>query len=112
MLFGTESEKDPSLNDEARKEFALLEAGDEENLRLWRLFKEISLKEYMKTYDLLGVSFDSFNGESFYSDKMPAVVDELREKNLLKLDDGASLVDLEEYKMPPCLILKRDGSSL
>lgn len=112
VLFGTESEKDPSLNDEARKEFAALEAGDEESLRLWQLFKEISLKEYMKTYELLGVSFDSFNGESFYSDKMPAVVDELKEKNLLKLDDGASLVDLEPYKMPPCLILKRDGSSL
>ncbi len=112
VLYGTNAEKDPSLDDEARKEFAALEAGDEENLRLWRLFKEISLKEYMKTYDLLGVSFDSFNGESFYSDKMPAVVEELKEKNLLKLDDGASLVDLEEYKMPPCLILKRDGSSL
>ncbi len=112
VLFGTKSEEDPTLNDEARKEFALLEAGDEENLRLWRLFKEISLKEYMKTYELLGVSFDSFNGESFYSDKMPAVVEELKEKNLLKLDDGASLVDLEEYNMPPCLILKRDGSSL
>ncbi len=112
VLFGTESEKNPELNDEARHEFSLLEAGDEENLRLWRLFKEISLKEYMKTYELLGVSFDSFNGESFYSDKMPAVVQELKEKNLLKLDDGASLVDLEEYNMPPCLILKRDGSSL
>ena len=112
VLFGTEAEKDPSLNDEARKEFSALEAGDEENLRLWRLFKEISLKEYMKTYELLGVTFDSFNGESFYSDKMPAVVSELKEKNLLKLDDGASLVDLEAYKMPPCLILKRDGSSL
>lgn len=112
VLFGSEAEKDPSLNDEARKEFAALEAGDEESLRLWRLFKEISLQEYMKTYELLGVSFDSFNGESFYSDKMPAVVDELKKKNLLKLDDGASIVDLEAYKMPPCLILKRDGSSL
>lgn len=112
VLFGTEAEKDPALNDEARKEFAALEAGDEESLRLWRLFKEISLQEYMKTYELLGVSFDSFNGESFYSDKMPAVVEELKEKNLLKLDDGASIVDLEAYKMPPCLILKRDGSSL
>lgn len=112
VLFGTEAEKDPSLNDLARMEFSKLEAGDEENLRLWRIFKEISLKEYMQTYELLGVNFDSFNGESFYSDKMPAVVAELKEKNLLKLDDGASLVDLEEYKMPPCLILKRDGSSL
>lgn len=112
VLFGTESEKDPGLLDEARAEFNKLETGDEENLRLWRMFKEISLKEYMKTYDLLGIEFDSFNGESFYSDKMPAVVEELRAKGLLKLDDGASIVDLSEYDMPPCLILKRDGSSL
>lgn len=112
VMFGTEAEKDPSLGDEARAEFAKLEAGDEENLRLWRLFKEISLQEYMKTYELLGISFDSFNGESFYSDKMPAVIEELRQKNLMKLDDGASIVDLSEYDMPPCLILKRDGSSL
>ncbi len=112
VKFGEEAEKDPSLNDEARLEFSALENSDEENLRLWRLFKEISLKEYMKTYDLLGISFDSFNGESFYSDKMPAVVEELKEKKLLKVDNGASLVDLEEYHMPPCLILKSDGSSL
>jgi len=112
VKFGTEAEKDPGLIEDARAEFTKLEEGDEENLRLWRIFKEISLKEYMKTYELLGVSFDSFNGESFYTDKMPAVVEELKEKNLLKVDDGASLVDLEAYKMPPCLILKRDGSSL
>lgn len=112
VKFGTEAEQNPDLIEEARAEFSALEAGDEENLRLWRLFKEISLKEYMKTYELLGVSFDSFNGEAFYSDKMPAVVEELKAKNLLKIDDGASLVDLEEYHMPPCLILKRDGSSL
>ena len=112
VLFGIEAEKDPGLADEARAEFAKLENGDEENLRLWRMFKEISLKEYNKTYDLLGITFDSYNGESFYSDKMPAVVQELREKGLLKLDDGASIVDLSAYDMPPCLILKRDGSSL
>ncbi|MBQ3865601.1 MAG: arginine--tRNA ligase [Clostridia bacterium] len=112
VLFGKEAEKDPTLNDEARAEFNKLENGDEENLRLWRMFKEISLNEYMKTYELLGITFDSFNGESFYSDKMPAVVDELREKGLLKIDDGASIVDLSAYDMPPCLILKRDGSSL
>ncbi len=112
VKFGKESELDPSLIEQARAEFNKLESGDEENLRLWRIFKEISLREYMKTYELLGVSFDSFNGEAFYSDKMPAVVKELQEKQLLKLDDGASLVDLEAYHMPPCLILKRDGSSL
>ena len=112
VLYGAEAEKDPALADEARTEFHKLEEGDEENLRLWRLFKEISLKRYLETYDLLGIRFDSFNGESFYSDKMPAVIEELKEKKLLKLDDGASIVDLSEYKMPPCLILKRDGSSL
>ena len=112
VKFGTEAKEDPSLEDEARREFAKLESGDEENLALWRRFKEISLAEYEKTYRLLGITFDSYNGESFYSDKMPAVVQELREKNLLKEDDGASIVDLSKYHMPPCLILKRDGSSL
>lgn len=112
VLFGTESAKDSALEEEARLEFHKLETGDEENLRLWKMFKEISLERYMQTYRLLDIEFDSFNGESFYSDKMPAVIEELREKKLLKIDQGASIVDLEEYNMPPCLILKRDGSSL
>ena len=68
--------------------------------------------EYKKTYDLLGIEFDSYKGESFYTDKMPAQVQKLRDAGLLKIDDGASIVDLEEYNMPPCLILKRDGSTL
>lgn len=100
------------LADAARAEFHKLETGDEENLALWNRFKEISLKEYEKTYRQLGITFDSYLGESFYTDKMPAQIEKLREKGLLKIDDGASIVDLSDYNMPPCLILKRDGSTL
>ena len=103
---------DPSLGDAARAEFHKLEEGDEENLALWRWFIDISLAEYEKTYKQLGITFDSYKGESFYTDKMPAEVQKLRDKGLLKIDDGASIVDLEPYGMPPCLILKRDGSTL
>ena len=81
-------------------------------MKLWQWFIDISLKEYQKTYDQLGITFDSYKGESFYYDKVPAVVEELREKGLLKMDDGAAIVDLEKYGMPPCLILKNDGSSI
>lgn len=102
----------PELADEARAEFHKLELGDEENLALWKWFIEISLAEYEKTYKQLGIEFDSYKGESFYTDKMPAEVQKLRDAGLLKIDDGASIVDLEEYGMPPCLILKRDGSTL
>jgi arginyl-tRNA synthetase len=89
-----------------------MEEGDEENLALWNWFKEISLEEYERTYKQLGITFDSYLGESFYTDKMPAQVQKLRDMDLLKIDDGASIVDLEAYKLPPCLILKRDGSTL
>lgn len=112
VRFHAEAEADPSLNDRAREEFTKLEHFDEENIALWKWFIEISLKEYSKTYKQLGIEFDSYNGESFYSDKMPAIVDELREKKLLTIDDGASIVNLEEFGMGPCLILKRDGSTL
>ncbi len=101
-----------ALADEARAEFHKLEMGDRENLELWRWFVQISLAEYEKTYKQLGITFDSYRGESFYTDKMPAQIEILREKGLLKLDDGASIVDLSDYNMPPCLILKRDGSTL
>ena len=103
---------DESLADEARAEFHKLEMGDEENLALWKWFVEISLAEYERTYRQLGITFDSYLGESFYTDKMPAQVQKLRDMGLLKIDDGASIVDLSEYNMPPCLILKRDGSTL
>ena len=103
---------DPALADASRAEFRKLELGDEENLALWRWFIEISLAEYEKTYKQLGITFDSYKGESFYTDKMPAQVQKLRDMGLLKIDDGASIVDLEAFGMPPCLILKRDGSTL
>ncbi|MBQ8309525.1 MAG: arginine--tRNA ligase [Clostridia bacterium] len=103
---------DQELADESRAEFHKLEMGDEENLELWTWFVAISLEEYNKTYKQLGITFDSYKGESFYTDKMPAQVQKLRDMNLLKIDDGASIVDLSEYNMPPCLILKRDGSTL
>lgn len=100
------------LADEARAEFHKLETGDEENLKLWKWFVDLSMVEYQKTYRQLGITFDSYKGESFYTDKMPAQVEILREKGLLKIDRGASIVDLSEYNMPPCLILKADGSTL
>jgi arginyl-tRNA synthetase len=100
------------LADQAREEFHKMEIGDEENIALWKWFVEISLEEYQKTYKQLGIEFDSYKGESFYTDKMPAQVEKLRQSGLMKIDDGASIVDLEEYGMPPCLILKRDGSTL
>ena len=103
---------DPALADEARAEFHKLEMGDEENIALWKWFVEISLREYEKTYKQLGITFDSYKGESFYTDKMPAQVQKLRDMDLLQISDGASIVDLEQYGMPPCLILKRDGSTL
>ena len=112
VRFHTEAETDPELENTARAEFRKLEDGDEENLRLWKWFISISLREYEKTYKQLGITFDSYAGESFYTDKMPAQVQKLRDCGLLKIDDGASIVDLEEYGMPPCLILKKDGTTL
>lgn len=110
VKFHTEAEADPSLEDEARAEFHKLEEGDGENTRLWSWFREESLKEFMRVYDRMDVGFDSFNGEAFYSDKMDSVVSELTEKNLLKLSDGAKIVEFPD--MPPAIILKQDGSTI
>ena len=112
VKFHEEAEKNPELNDLARAEFKKLEDNDADNIELWQWFVEISLAEYKKTYAQLGIEFDSYKGESFYTDKMPAQVQKLRDMGIMKIDDGASIVDLEEYGMPPCLILKRDGSTL
>ncbi|PYI56670.1 arginine--tRNA ligase [Paenibacillus flagellatus] len=112
VKFHDEAETKPELEDEARAWFVRLERGDEEALELWRWFKTISYKEFNRIYDLLGVTFDSDAGESFYNDKMGAVVDELKEKGLLEEDQGAFLVRLDEYNMPPALILKKDGATL
>lgn len=112
VKFHEEAKSRPELDDEARRYFKLIEDGDKEAGELFELFKKITLEEVDKIYKLLNVTFDSYAGESFYNDKMAPVVEELKEKGLLKVSDGASIVDLKEYGMPPCLILKSDGSSL
>ena len=112
VRFHAEAEKDPSLEDEGRSWFKKIEQGDEEAVSIWQWFKEMTLKDANRVYDMLGVKFDSYAGEAFYMDKMEPVIEELRQKNLLKESDGASIVDLEEYKMPPCLILRSDGATL
>lgn len=110
--FHEEAEKDPSLEQEARDIFARLEKGEPEEVELWKWFREESLKEFARVYDMLGISFDSYAGESFYSDKMQRILDELREKGLLKESQGAEIVDLSEYGMTPALVTKSDGSTL
>ena len=112
VKFHEEAKIHPELDDEARHYFKLIEDKDPNALALFETFKQITLEEVDKIYKELNVSFDSYAGESFYNDKMGAVVDELKQKGLLKESDGASVVDLEEFGMPPCLILKSDGSSL
>ena len=110
--FHEEAEAKPELFDEARAEFTKLENGDEENTAIWKRCIAVSIEEYKKTYKQLDIEFDYYTGESFYTDKMPAQVEKIRQSGILKIDDGASIVDLSEYNMPPCLILKRDGSTL
>jgi len=112
VKFHKESEKDPSLDDEARHYFRLIEEGDPEATELFNLFKEITLKEVQKTYKRLNVDFDSYNGESFYNDKMQPVLDELEKLGLLTESEGAKVVDLSAYDMPPCLLVKADGATL
>lgn len=112
VRYHREVESEPALDDEARAWFKKIEDGDAEAIELFDWFKSITLKEVAEVYDILGVRFDSYAGESFYNDKMGRVVDELREKGLLKLDQGAQIVDLSEYKMPPCIILRSDGATL
>ena len=112
VKFHQEAEEHPEYDDEARAYFKKIEQGDEECLALFHWFKELTLKDVQKIYDMLDIKFDSYAGESFYSDKMQPIVDELREKNLLVESRGAQVVDLEEYGMSPCIILKSDGSSL
>ncbi len=110
--FHEEVDDHPELEDEARAIFAKLEKGSEEEVKLWQWFRDESLKEFTRVYDMLGISFDSYAGESFYSDKMPAIEKELEEKGLMKESEGAMIVDLEPYGMTPALIKKSDGSSL
>jgi len=112
VRFHEEAEKDESLNEQGRAWFKKIEDGDEEALRIFEWFKELTLREAKRVYTLLDVRFDSFAGESFYNDKIPAVLDELREKNLLVESEGAYVVRLDEEELPPAIILKSDGTTL
>ena len=111
VKYNKEAKENEELMDEARYWFDRLEKKDEEAVELWQWFKEISLKEFNKVYDLLGVKFDNYNGESFHSRFMGDVIKELEDKNLLKESDGAMIIDLEKYNLPPVLVKKSNGSS-
>ncbi len=110
--FHKEAEEHPELEDEARETFVKLEAGEPEELALWEKFRKLSLEEFNRVYDMLGITFDSYAGESFYSDKMPRFIQELKDKGLLIESQGAQIVDLEPYDLGAAMITKSDGSSL
>ena len=112
VKFHDEAETKPELEDEARSWFTRMENGDEEALSLWQWFSSETIKELKKIYEQLDVEFDYYSGESFYNDKMDAILKELREKDLLQESEGATLVDLGQFNMPPCLVQKKDGSTL
>jgi len=112
VLFHEEAEKDPTLDEQARGYFTAMENGDEESLALWKWFKEVSLSEFERVYKLLDITFDSYKGEAFYNDKMKPVIKELEDKGLLEESEGARIISLEDKNMPPCLITKKDGSTL
>ena len=112
IQFHDEAEKKPEMEDEARAWFTKLENGDEEAKALWQWFRDESLKEFARVYDLLDIEFDSYAGESFYSDNLDTVIEQIKEKGLLQESQGTNVVDLEEYNMPPALITKNDGSTL
>jgi arginyl-tRNA synthetase len=111
VRFHEEAENDPSLDDEGRRWFKRLEEGDPQAIQLWVWFKDVSLKAFQNIYTLLGVSFDSYNGEAFFNDKMDATIRELHEKKLLEPSEGAQIVNVGE-DIPPCLIKKTDGATL
>lgn len=112
IQFHDEAEKHPEMEDEARAWFTKLENGDKEAKDLWQWFRDESLKEFSRVYDLLDIEFDSYAGESFYSDKMDRVIDIIKDKGLLEESEGTNIVNLEEYNMTPALITKKDGSTL
>ncbi|GIN63395.1 arginine--tRNA ligase [Robertmurraya siralis] len=112
VKFHEEAEKTPELNDEGRAWFKRLENGDEEARHLWEWFRDESLKEFTKIYDLLGIHFDSYHGEAFYNDKMERVVQMIEDRGLLEESQGAMVVQLSAEELPPCLITKKDGTTL
>ena len=110
--FHEEAGKNPKLDEEARRVFVKLENGEAEEVALWKWFKEESLKEFEKVYKMLNIQFDSYAGESFYSDKIPAAVAQLEEKGLLKESQNSIIVDLDQFGLAPALVKKSDGSTL
>ncbi len=111
VRYNQEAADSEEMMDEARKSFLQLENGDEEAFRLWQWFKDLSLEEFKRVYDLLGIQFDSYKGESYHSKYIPQVVDSLKEKNLLVESDGAMIVELDEFNLPPAIVIKSNGSS-
>lgn len=112
VRYHKEAEEKPEMDDEARAWFKKIEDFDPEATRLFNWFKEITLKEVVKIYDRLGIKFDYYTGESFYNDKMQPVLDLLEKKGLLVESNGAKVVDLSAYNMPPCLLVRSDGATL
>ncbi|MCJ7691067.1 MAG: arginine--tRNA ligase, partial [Clostridiaceae bacterium] len=112
VKFHAEAEIDPALNEEGRMYFKKLEEGCEEEVALWTRFKDLSLVEFKKLYETLNVNFDSYAGESFYCDKMDDVIEDIESKGLLVESNGAKVVMLDEYNMPPCIIRKADGATI
>ncbi|HHT9124171.1 MAG TPA: arginine--tRNA ligase, partial [Candidatus Wunengus sp. YC63] len=112
VKFHQEAEKNTALEDEAREWFKKLEAGNSEAKELWQRFKDISLKEFQKIYDMLGIHFDAFVGESFYNTMVEDTVTRIKEKGLTRISEQALIVDLETYNMPPCLLRKKDDATL
>ncbi len=112
VKFNNEAQKHPELMDEARSWFVKMEQGDEEALSIWEWFKDISMIEFERVYNMLGIEFDSYTGESFYREKVPALAEHLKEMGLLIESQGANVIDLSEYDMPPCMITKKDGGSI
>lgn len=111
VRYNKEAAEDEKMMDDARSEFMNLENGEEEATRLWKHFKEISFNEFDRVYKMLDIDFDNYNGESYHSEFIPAVLEELKEKNLLVESDGAYIVDLSEFDLPPAIIIKSNGSS-
>ena len=110
--FHREEEQDPALSEEARAWFKKLEDGDAEAVTLWQTFKDYSLQEFKRIYEILDIRFDYYTGESFYNDKMDAVIERLQKAGLTTVSKGALIVDLEPYGMTPCLLRKADGATL
>ena len=112
VRFHEEAEKDESLEKEGRMYFRQLEDNEPDSVAIWQKFKDLSLREFKKLYNILNIEFDSYAGESFYSDKMPEIIEMLYAKKLLVESEGAKIVDLSEFNLPPCLVIKSDGATI